>query len=91
MFHSTDPNHTSFPNVRLIEQALKSLKNNLSVHFEQEARLEQLFSGRMQNWTTQFEQLRHRIEELEARLSPWMVEPADGPRLAMIAPQEEVA
>lgn len=91
MFYSTESACPSFPNVRLIEQALSTLKNSVSTHLEQEARLDRLCSGWSQNWMSQFEQLRHRIDELEARLSPWMVEPADGPRLAMIPHHEEVA
>ena len=91
MFYSTESDFPSFPNVRLIDQALKTLKNSVSTHLEHEARLERICSGWHQNWLSQFEQLRVRIENLEARLSPWMTERPDGPRLAMIPAHEEVA
>lgn len=91
MSYSTESECPSFPNLHLIEQALHSLKQSVSAHLEQESRLERLCMGWHQNWLTQFEQLRMRIDALEARLTPWMVERGDGPRLAMIAHHEEVA
>lgn len=91
MFYSSESDCSSFPNVRLIEQALKTLKQSVSTHLEHETRLERLCQGWHQNWLSQCDQLRLRIETLEARLAPWMTERADGPRLAVISQQEETA
>ena len=91
MLVSSDSEYLNLPNVRLIEQALKNLKRCVSEHFEQEARFERVCVQWHQDWRSQFEQLRARIDGLEARLAPWMIEPTEGPRLARLAPQEEVA
>lgn len=91
MLSSSHPDNLSLPNVRLIEQALKNLKRCVSEHFEQEARFERVCVQWHQDWRMQFEQLRSRIDGLEARLAPWMIDHTEGPRLARLAPQEEVA
>ncbi len=91
MSYSTESDCSSFPNVRLIEQALKTLKQSISTHLEQETRLERLCLGWQQSWLSQFEQLRTRVEKLEARLAPWMTDHVEGPRLALMLHQEEVA
>lgn len=91
MSYSTESECPSFPNVHLIEQAFKTLKQSVSTHLEQETRLERLCTGWHQNWMSQCEQLRMRIETLEARLAPWLTDRNDGPRLAVIAHHEEVA
>ena len=91
MFHSTKSELMDFPNVRLIEQAIKTLKQSVLSHLERETRLERLCLGWQQKWLSQCEQLRIRIESLEAQLAPWMTDRADGPRLAVISRHEDVA
>jgi hypothetical protein len=91
MFVPTESQGPSFSKIRLIDQAIKRMKQNLVAHLEQESRLHHLFAVGQEKWLTQFEQLRNRIELLEARISPWMTEPADRPRLAVIPQQEESA
>lgn len=91
MSHSTESDCSTFSNVRLIEQALKALKQSSAVHLEQDQRLERLYCGWQQKWLTQFDQLRIQIEMLEARLSPWMTDHSRGPRLAVISQQEDAA
>jgi hypothetical protein len=91
MFQSNEPDCSPFPNGRLIEQAFKSLKQSVTTHLEHESRLERYCLGWQQNWMSQCEQLKNRIEALEARLAPWMTEPVDGPRLAMISRQDDAA
>ena len=88
MFHPTESDSPIPQNMRLIEQALKTLKQNVSDH---ETRLERLSLNWHQTWLSQCEQLRNRIDTLEARLSPWMAERPDGPRLAVISHQEDAA
>lgn len=89
MFHTTS-DATHFPNVRLIEQALRTLKQSVETHLEQETRLERLCRGWQQNWLAQSEQLRNRIDKLEAQLAPWMAR-EDGPRLSLVSHKEDAA
>ena len=91
MFVPTDSQGPSFSKIRLIDQAIKRMKQNLAAHLEQESRLHSLFAVGQEKWLTQCEQLRNRIDLLEARISPWMTEPVDRPRLAVIPQQEESA
>ena len=89
MFVPTESHGPSFSKIRLIDQAIKGVKQNLVAHLEKESRLHHLFAVGQEKWLAQCEQLRSRIELLEARISPWMTEPADRPRLAVIPRQEE--
>lgn len=91
MFHSSESEVSSFMNSRLIEQALKSLKQTIALHHEREQRLERLYSGWQQQWLSKYEQLRMQIETLEARLAPWMMDRTDGPRLAVVSHHEDAA
>ena len=91
MFYSTESDCPSYPNLHIVEQALRTLKQTISSHLEHQARLEKFCSGWQQNWLQQFDQLRIRIETLEARIAPWMTDRAEGPRLAMIPQHEDVA
>ena len=91
MFHPMESNSPSLPNVRLIETALKSLKQSVSSHLESETRLERMCLGWQQKFLSQCEQLRARIDSLEAQLAPWMNDRTDGPRLAVMSQHEEVA
>ena len=91
MSYSTESDRPSFSHLHLIEQALKILKQSISTHLDQESRLENMWMGCHQNWMAQCEQLRMRVETLEARLAPWMTDSGDGPRLAVIPGQEEAA
>ena len=89
MFVPTKSPGPSFSKIRLIDQAVKRMKQNLVSHLEQESRLHRLFVVGQEKWLSQCEQLRSQIESLEARISPWMTEPAERPRLAVIPQQEE--
>jgi hypothetical protein len=48
-----------------------------------------LYLGWQQKWSSHCDQLRTQIETLETRLSPWMFERSEGPRLAVISQHEE--
>ena len=91
MFVPTESHGTSFSKIRLINQAIKCMKQNLVAHLEQESRLHRLFAVGQEKWLSQCEQLRNQIEILEARISPWMSEPAERPKLTVISRQEEPA
>ena len=75
MFVPTESHCPSLSKIRLIDQAIKH----------------RLFAVGQEKWLSQCEQLRSRIDLLEARISPWMTEPADRPRLAVIPRQDESA
>lgn len=91
MSHSTESESSSLLNVDQIEQAIRTLKKSVSSHLECETRLERLCVGWQKKWLSQCEQLRIRIDSLEAQLAPWIAQPADGPRLAVVSRHEEVA
>ena len=73
MPHSSESDCPSFSNLRLVEQAMNSLKQSVMAHLESETRLERIYLGWQQKWISQFNQLRMQIEAVEARISPWLV------------------
>jgi hypothetical protein len=91
MFVPNETDGSSFPNVRLIEQAFKTLKQSVVAHVDHESRLQRLCLGWQQKWMSQCEELRIRIENLEARLAPWITEQREGPRLAVVSRNDEAA
>ena len=91
MFVPTTSDRPAFPHVQQVEQALSNLRQRVTVHVERESRLHQLFAVCQERWLSQFEQLRNRIEMLEARLAPWMTDRDEGPRLAVVPTQEDAS
>jgi hypothetical protein len=91
MFVPTTSDSPAFPSVHRMQQALSRLKRGVASHVEHESRLHKLFAVCQEKWLSQFEQLRTRIETLEARLAPWMTDRDEGPRLAVVPPQEDAA
>ena len=87
----TENTFLTLPDARLIEQAIRTLKQSVQVQVESESRLQRLCSAWQGNWSTQCDQLRIRIELLEARLAPWIADVTDGPRLAVISQHEDAA
>lgn len=72
------------------ELALLTLKKQVLVHSEQRSRLDQL----QRDWHLEFvnrsEQIRHQIDQLQARLAPWI--PRDSkPVLGVVSFGEEAA
>ena len=63
----TESNPSVLPNVRLIEQAIRTLKQSVEAHIEYESRLKRMCSIWQENWFSQCDQLRNRIELLEMR------------------------
>jgi hypothetical protein len=91
MFVPTHSECPAFPTVRRMEFALARLKKGVSAHVEQESQFHRMFATCQEKWLSQFEQLRARIEALEARLAPWMTDREAGPRLAVVPPHEDAA
>ena len=87
----TENSLLTFPDARLIEQALRTLKQSVQVQVETESRLQRLCTAWQGNWSTQCNQLQNRIEMLEARLAPWIADVTEGPRLAVISQHEDAA
>ena len=87
----TENSLMTFPDARLIEQALRTLKQSVQVQVETESRLQRLCTAWQGNWSTQCNQLHSRIEMLEARLAPWIADVTEGPRLAVISQHEDAA
>ncbi|WP_397568716.1 hypothetical protein [Schlesneria sp. T3-172] len=88
MFALTESDRTNFSNVRLIEQAVTRMKQTVAQQFERESQMQRLFTTSHERWMSQYDQLRSRIETLEARLAPWMTERVEGPRLAVVDHEE---
>ena len=91
MFYSTESDCPSLSSVRLVERALMTLKQSVATHLEHKTRLERLCVGWQKSWTSQCDELKYRIDVLEARLAPWMTDAAEAPRLAVVLHQEDAA
>lgn len=91
MFVPTHSDCPAFPNVRQMENALLRLKQGVATQVERESQLHRLFATCQEKWLAQFEQLRTRIDALEARLAPWMTDADAGPRLTVVPTQEDAA
>lgn len=91
MFVPPHSDRPSFPSVQHMERALLRLKQGVSTHLERESQLHQMFAACQEKWLAQIDQLRLRIEMLEARLAPWMTDASTGPRLSVVPQQEDAA
>ena len=90
MFVPSHANRPMFPNVQQMERALLRLKQGVTTHVERESQLHQMFAACQEKWLAQYEQVRMRIDALEARLAPWMNVDA-GPQLSVVPRQEDAA
>lgn len=66
MFVPPHSDRPSFPSVQHMERALLRLKQGVSTHLERESQLHQMFAACQEKWLAQIDQLRLRIEMLEA-------------------------
>ena len=89
MFVPTHSDCQAFPGIRHMEFAILRLKESVAAHADKESLFYLKFAICQEKWSSQFEQLRARIENLEARLAPWMTERDEGPRLAVVPRSEE--
>lgn len=76
------------PFVVRAELALRALKNDVTNHIDKESRLCRFYGQWHENWMSRAEQLRQQVNELEARLAPWL--PRDESlRLSVVTRNEE--
>ena len=88
-FNSSDSPHAS-PEVLRAEQALLTLRHRVTLHADQQSRLKRFYRDWQQNWLNRAEHLRAQMNELEARITPWL--PRDeSPRLSVMTTVEEAA
>jgi len=76
------------PFVIRAEEALRTLKQNVTNHIDRESRLCRIFGEWQETWLSRAEQLRHQVSELESRLAPWMPR-GETLRLAAVSRTEE--
>ncbi len=91
MRFSSESDRPSPTTLQLVDMALQMLKQNVEQNIEQGMRLERLYVGWRQSWQSQYDQLRNRIETLETRIAPWVVEQVQGPQLSLISHQDDAA
>lgn len=87
------PSHSPIPmasGLQKMEQAISRLMRGVAMHLDRETRLTRSFAVSEDRWSSQFEELRCRLEELEARLAPWIRDQEDGPRLAVVPVERDV-
>ena len=72
------------------EQALLTLRLRVTKHTDQQSRLKQFYRDWQQNWLDRAEHLHEQMNELEARLSPWLPREVS-PRLSVLSVLEEAA
>ena len=72
------------------EQALLTLRLRVTKHTDQQSRLKQFYRDWQQNWLDRAEHLHEQMNELEARISPWLPREVS-PRLSVLSVLEEAA
>lgn len=78
----------SSPFVVRAELALQALKQHVLTHLNRESQLRRAYSDLHDSWLSRVESLRQQINELEARLAPWIPR-EEVPRLAVVSRVEE--
>lgn len=78
------------PEVLRAEQALQTLRLRVTRHTDQQSRLKQFYRDWQQNWLDRAEHLHQQMNELEARISPWLPHEAS-PRLSVMSVLDEAA
>ena len=86
---SSDSTHVA-PDVLRAEQALQTLRLRVTKHADQQSRLKQFYRDWQQNWLDRAEHLHEQMNELEARISPWLPREVS-PRLSVMSVLEEAA
>lgn len=76
------------PFVVRAEQSLQALKHHVTAHINRESHLCRLYSEWQETWMNRTNQLRQQINELEARLSPWIAR-HESVRLSIVARADE--
>ena len=86
---SSDSTHVA-PDVLRAEQALQTHRLRVTKHADQQSRLKQFYRDWQQNWLDRAEHLHEQMNELEARISPWLPREVS-PRLSVLSVLEEAA
>lgn len=86
---SSDSTHVA-PDVLRAEQALQTLRLRVTKHADQQSRLKQFYRDWQQTWLDRAEHLHEQMNELEARISPWLPREVS-PRLSVLSVLEEAA
>ncbi len=86
---SSDSNLVA-PEVLRAEQALLTLRLRVTKHADQQSRLKQFYRDWQENWLHRAEYLHEQMNELEARISPWLPR-EESPRLSVLTVMEEAA
>lgn len=89
MFVPSDSRVPMMSSLQHMEQAVSRLMRGVATHIDRETRLTRMFAACQDQWMSQFEDLRSRIEALEARLAPWIRDQEDGPRLAVVSTESD--
>ncbi len=89
LFESSDSTMVS-PDVLRAEEALLTLRHRVTSHVDQQTRLNQFCRDWQQNSLQRTEHLREQVNELEARISPWLPR-EQSPRLSVMTPIEDAA
>lgn len=76
------------PRVTRAEETLRTLRQRVERHLEQEVRLGQLYQGWQQSWTTQFEQIQRQIAKVEAHLGTWLPKGEPAHNLSVVHEEE---
>ena len=86
---SSDPTLVASEVLRA-EQVLLTLRLRVTKHVDQQSRLKQFYRDWQQNWLHRAESLHEQMNELEARISPWLPREVL-PRLSVMSVMEEAA
>ncbi|MDB5341963.1 MAG: hypothetical protein JWP89_340 [Schlesneria sp.] len=78
------------PFVVRAEQALRTLQGHIVTHSDRESNLRRMCGELQETWLSRINQLRQQVNELEARLSPWMPR-GESFRLVVVAQNDETA
>ena len=76
--------------IQRAEEALLTLRHRVAAHANQQSRLRQFYWDWQQNWQHRTEHLRGQMNELEARIAPWLPR-EQSPRLSVLTPLDEAA
>lgn len=76
------------PFVLRAEHALRVLKDRVTTHMDRETNLRHMYGELQETWLTRINQLRQQVNELEARVTPWMPR-GESLRLAVVAHNDD--
>lgn len=66
------------------EETLRTLRQRIERHLDQEVRLGQLYQGWQQHWSSQCDEMHRQLAYLEAHLSAWLPLSQGAPMLTVV-------